>query len=207
MENTVKTYGVKYLVHFTKVENLQSIFANGILPVSELLSRKIEYNWNDEYRIDGYPTASCFSIGFPNYRMFYPTRNRYPHAEWAVLGIKREVLWEKECAFCKENAAHSNELSLSLTERKGVSGFHRMFEEYEGKPSRSEMRIPPYLPTNPQAEVLLFDKVELSYIIGVAFENKETKEKHHHLIPKDLKVFIQKDYFYPRNDHEFWRTD
>lgn len=62
---------IKYLVHFTRIENLSSIMSYGLIPVASLSERRIDYVNNDLYRIDGFENATCLSIQFPNYKMFH----------------------------------------------------------------------------------------------------------------------------------------
>lgn len=136
MRNAVKNRGIKYLVHFTRAENLVSIFNNGLVPVNTLDEREMDYYYNDQHRLDNCCDANCLSIQFPNYKMFYKYRYENSGTDWVVLGIKNTVLWEKDCAFCVENAASSNVTSIPLQRRKGVNAFNKLYNDYPGKPSR-----------------------------------------------------------------------
>lgn len=205
MRATVERSGIRFLLHFTQVKNLPSILAHGIVPVSELRTKNMLYNWNDKYRLDGFLNASCFSIESPNYRMFYKYRNENPHLDWIVLGIKKDILWEKDCAFCTENAASNNITQTTLQSRKGIHAFTSLFAEIPNKPTRRSLNLPPTVPTNPQAEVLVFDRVEPEHIFTVAFENSYTMEKYKHLIHGNINVEVQKWLFEPRGDYESWR--
>ncbi|MDW2878161.1 MULTISPECIES: DarT ssDNA thymidine ADP-ribosyltransferase family protein [Bacillaceae] len=205
MDKLVEEYGINYLVHFTKADNLESIFKNGLLPIKELQNKGINYNGNDEYRFDGCEDATSVSIQFPNYRMFYKYREQNREVDWVVLGLRKEILWQKKCAFCVENAASSNISSSSIAQRLGIEAFKKMYEEYPGKPSRQQLAIDKSLPTNPQAEVLVFDKIETSYIWGVAFLNQNLLNKYSNLIPVGVKSSIVPDLFSYRADYEWWR--
>ncbi|MGZ9819386.1 DarT ssDNA thymidine ADP-ribosyltransferase family protein [Peribacillus simplex] len=203
MENAVKKRGVEFLVHFTQMGNLENILTHGILPVSDL-EGVIEFNQNDNNRFDDCRDASCFSIEFPNYKYFYPQRIENPGVDWVVLGIRREVLWEKDCLFCNENAASNNVRFISRDDRRGIQAFHGMYGEFPGKPSRQQLGIRDSYPTNPQAEVLVIGEIEPRYIMGVAFENDKIMEKYNHLIPKNIKSIVFRDYFYGRSDYKYW---
>ena len=75
-------------------------------------------NYNDPYRYDDCTDASCFSIGFPNYKMFWGLRKDNPGKEWVVIACKPDILWLKDCVFCYENAASDTVTSIpSRTER------------------------------------------------------------------------------------------
>lgn len=205
MQNAIEQRGIKYLVHFTRIENVVSIFNNGLVPVDTLRQSSTIFSHNDDYRWDNCEDANCLSIMFPNYKMFYSYRNQNPNVDWVVLGINKNVLWEKNCAFCIENAASNNVTSTSLEERKGVEAFNRLYQEYPGKPSREDLGISSYLPTHPQAEVQVFDVIEPKYIWGVAFENISQKNKYETLLPSNLKLQVVPDLFSYRNDYEYWR--
>ncbi len=77
---------VRYLVHFTPVENLKSILVNGIAPRLYFEDGE-DCVVTDETRLDNHPECSCFSISFPNYQMFYRKRVE-TGKEFAVLLIK-----------------------------------------------------------------------------------------------------------------------
>lgn len=204
MQNAVEQRDIKYLVHFTRIQNLDSILRNGLIPVATLHQSGMRFSYNDEYRMDNCENANCLSIQFPNYKMFYSYRMQNPGVDWVVLGIKKEVLWEKDCAFCIENAASNNVTSTSLKARKGVQAFKRLYSEYPGKPSRKDLGIIPALPTHPQAEVLVFDIIEPKYIWGVAFVNSLQKEKYASLIPSNINSQVVPNLFSYRSDYEYW---
>ncbi|MDF2065094.1 DarT ssDNA thymidine ADP-ribosyltransferase family protein [Bacillus sp. Cr_A10] len=205
MQNAVEQRGIKYLVHFTRIENVVSIFNNGLVPVDTLRQGGMSFSHNDDYRMDNCEDANCLSIQFPNYRMFFKYRNENPGVDWVVLGIKKEVLWEKDCAFCIENAASNNVTSTLLKKRKGVEAFNRLYNEYPGKPTRTDLGIKPNLPTHPQAEALVFDVIEPEYIWGVAFESLYQKKKYASLIPSHIKSQVKGSLFSYRDDYEHWR--
>lgn len=205
IRNAVTERRIKRLVHFTSVDNLESIFKHGLLSVKSLDERKEVYYYNDEERIDNCLDAICLSIQRPNYSTFWRYRLNYPSADWVVLGIKKRVLWKKDCAFCVENAAHNNVRFIPIEDRKGLIAFNRLFEEYPGKPLRKELNIGSALPTHPQAEVLVFDRIEQSEIFGIAFENNYKMNKYKHLVPEGVSCQVQKWLFEPRKDYVHWQ--
>lgn len=99
MQNFVATRSIRNIVHFTRLSNLASIIANGIVPRSTLVAKNLLFEYNDAYRHDGYLNASCFTIGWPNYKMFYPIRCSNPDVNWAVIECSPAILWEKPCIF------------------------------------------------------------------------------------------------------------
>lgn len=127
--------------------------------------------------------------------MFYSYRANTQTRGWAVIALSTSVLWEHECAFCKHNAADSRVFRVAVEKLKAASAFKSMFDEddryklfaeFHGEDSnletRENNRLKSFDPTDPQAEVLVFDVIPPDKIIGVAFENgrllNEFREKY-----------------------------
>ena len=173
IRSIVEERGIAHLCHFTRVENLASILANGLVPRSRLEEENVQYVYNDDYRFDGCLNASCLTISFPNYRMFYPLRCSDDSKDWVVIRLNSRALWEKECAFCNNNAACGTVTSVPLEQRKNPQAFQSLFEDTTGMPSRVTTGVRQNFTTNPQAEVLIFDVVEPDFIVDVNFRNKQ----------------------------------
>lgn len=203
MRTAVQARDIKIAFHFTRYSNLPSIMRDGIISRSALEIQRSAVSFNDDYRHDNHREASCFSVGHPNYRMFYRLRQEYPQEKWAVLVVNAAILWEKDCAFCIENAASDNVRHIPIIQRKGVRAFNAMFEEIEGKPNRTILGIPPKCPTNPQAEILVFDVVEPRYILGACCQTLQMKQECERLFPE--RQFIHNsNAFSARTDHAHW---
>ncbi len=203
MQNEIKSREIEYLWHFTKVENLDSILKNGLIPRMTLEENSVQVGYNDQYRIDGHKDASCLSLGHPNYKMFYRPRCDDSSQEWVVIAIKPEVLWLKECAFCNENAASNSVTAIPIQERKGINAFRKMFEAVAGKPDRAALKLPDDCPTNPQAEILVFGEIEPKYIIGAIAPTKEVetnlKSKY-----SNFEFLYHRAFYSARLDYEHW---
>ena len=205
MEELIKKHDVKILVHFTRCDNLKNIFRYGLLTRSYLIDNKIYSIFNDTNRFDGYKNAICASISFPNYKMFYRLRYENPSIKWAIIIINKKVLIDKECAFCIDNAASNSETSIPIQQKKNKEAFDRLFEEYPGQFSRETLGIAKNMTTNPQSEVLIFDNIELEYILGIIFENESDKEQYKKDIPKEIEFIVHDNLFKGRVDYEYWR--
>ena len=204
MENEIKKFSIEYLLHFTKIENLSNIFLHGLLPRAALQNRRIEFQYNDDYRIDGYENAICVSIGFPNYKLFYSFRKRDENQKWVILALHPNILIDKDCAFCHTNAASNEVTSIPIEQRKGKGALRRLFDDIEGKPSRASLGIKS--PTNPQAEVLVFDAIEPHYIGAVITETEEIENHLGQSFPKYKQFFCNnKNFFKPRSDYTHWQ--
>ena len=204
MENFVNSREIEYILHFTRLVNLDSILSNGLIPIDELERMGINSEINDEYRYDNCKNALCCSIGHPNYKMFYSLRMNNPDVEWCVIGIKKDILWNKDCAFCVENAASNSVTSIPIHQRKGLQAFMKLFDEIENKPTRNTLDIPSYCPTNPQAEILVFDKINSNDILGVVFQSQQRVDEYTRRYNKNNFFHYHKAFFGPRKDYEHW---
>ncbi|RJT46022.1 DarT ssDNA thymidine ADP-ribosyltransferase family protein [Rahnella woolbedingensis] len=175
IQQIVKERKIACLLHFTRVENLEGIMSRGIIPIATSRQYQIPVLSNDAFRWDGRTTASCLSITFPNSLMFFKCRQADTQANWVVLGIQPAVLWEKNCAFCKRNAATREISGQSLASLQSPAAFAGMFDEIEEFDSRQTMSLKPSHTTDVQAEVLVFDIIEPRYVIGGVFNKPDIK--------------------------------
>lgn len=173
---------VPFLLHFTRVGNLSSIIQHGLYPVARACEIGITPQINDPHRFDGHLGATSLSIAFPNYRMFYKHRAENDGVEWVVLAIDPAVLWKKDCAFCRHNAADAKISSQPLAALKMVEALAGMFDEIEGIQTRAEQQLKTFDPTDGQAEVLVFDVIEPASIHGVVFNKATTRDQYRGLL-------------------------
>ena len=167
-------YGISSLMHFTRLENLSSIMKNGVLSRIELSRRNIPTLINDTERFDRQLDATCLSISFPNYQMFYRYRSNSSHI-WVVLQIDIHVLLS-DCAFCLTNAASNIVRHIPIEQRKQPEALDRLFEDYMDRNVailREDLDIPRNYPTNPQAEILAFTPIPQDLIQAVYVEKRE----------------------------------
>ena len=176
-----KDRNITTLVHFSKLEYLRSILEEGLLDRS-ILETRAEVSFNDPNRWDRQKNAICLNISFPNYKLFSkfsrPSENSNPdYSKWIVLLLKAAVLWELDCAFCKENAAANNVSKIPIEERKQPNALEGLFDEYytdnKGDSyNRHSSQLPEHFTTHPQAEVLVFDRIRTEYIQEIHFINE-----------------------------------
>lgn len=165
---------IPHLVHFTRCENLRSIFRHGLHSVTSSSAEDIRAIRNDKIRLDGRPDGISLSVTFPNYRMFYKYRQLDESSDWAVLILSNTILWEKECGFFKYNAADSRMRGLTRDQTMTSRALREMFENFD-QPRERWLR--PYDPSDPQAEVLVYDHIEPSFIEAVAFETADATDR------------------------------
>lgn len=171
----LKERGIKYLCHFTRLENLESILTNGLIPRSNLYN--LEFNpddnleisgvFNDTVRADNHPDAICLSISFPNSKMFYKLRREQENSRWVVIVLHSDLLLDKNCAFYPTNAASNSVNSLPVEDFQGGNALNTLFNGN----NEERQHLLPKDPTDVQAEVLVFDNIEINYIACCVFNS------------------------------------
>lgn len=149
----LKQRGVQHFVHFTPVDNLRDIFAEGIKPRNILEQKNKDFMLNDEYRFDGKDHANL-SITNPNIKMFYNFRKKYPDRSYAILLIDISILEQYAFSFTATNAANRKAIKCSVEEL--FSGDRPYYFESNWT-------------TDNQAEVLIKDTIDPKYIRQVQF--------------------------------------
>jgi hypothetical protein len=194
---------IKYVLHFTQLRNLPSIVQHGLLPRKDLSARRIPHTYNDDIRLDANLDASCLSLSWPNYKMFYQCRTANPGVDWVVIAFSPETLWKFDCAFCIENAASNRVRAVPLHDRKTPAAFQSMFLDQVFYPSREKLGIPEDFPTNTQAEILVFGTIPKSFINKVFVPSEHIAQK---CSTMGLSIPTQADSyaFDPRIDWKFW---
>ncbi|ACD96295.1 DarT ssDNA thymidine ADP-ribosyltransferase family protein [Trichlorobacter lovleyi] len=204
MRTAVENLQVSHLVHFTRLENLEGIMRQGIRTRYDLDNSGTGYIYNDDLRLDGYPNAASISVSYPNYKMFYSYRCADHNVPWVVLRLRPDILWEKNCAFCWENAASTNVTCIPIENRRGREAFLDLFVNKSGYPTRETTLIPRSYPTHPQAEVLVFGTIEPAYITRVDLPTRFNPNSVFSSINRHCEFWYDDDLFWPRLDHRHW---
>lgn len=190
---------IKNLYHFTDIYNLDNILLNGIIAREFLNNQFIAYEYNDKMRLEKKLDYNCISIGFPNYKMFYKCRSNKPQASWCVIELDSKILYEKECLFCIENAASTNETRRNKNDKTGVDGLRRL---YYDDFLREQLDITIDMPTNPQAEVLVYKEIETKYIKKIYFNNYDD---NYNKYKNRITAEVNEKYFKYRSDYAYWQ--
>lgn len=111
---------VGYFVHFTALENVESILEKGLLPRSVLDIDGIAYKANDAWRFDGRAHVNL-SITHPNTGYFFKVRKENPERCYVVLRINPGLLrWlaqnygDDSYKFMSTNAASRSAESVNV---------------------------------------------------------------------------------------------
>lgn len=178
IQNHATVIQAPYLLHFTRALNLPSITAHGLYPIDRVHEIGARPHINDQYRWDGHRNSTSVSIGFPNCKMLYKYRLEDATVDWVILVLSPSILWVKNCAFCRYNAADGRISRQPLLSLMSPPSFVGMYDEIEGLPSRLEQRLKSFDPTDVQAEILVFDVIEPQYIVGAIFEKAVVRDNY-----------------------------
>ena len=206
---------IEYLVHFTRFSNLKSILTHGLVSVHYCERWGIEYNANDLDRKDNCRDAVSLSVSFPNYMLFYKFREKFKNEKWAVILLSTDILLKEPCDYFGSNAASSfyrEDISdgfwgYSYTFKDTYKHFKSVFKSNINGITRSDLNIPDFYTTNPQAEILVYGLIPTNYFKAIVFDdinlcNLYNKE-YHELIPGIYKPKL----FSYREDYKFWQKE
>lgn len=218
---SMKKRGVTRFVHFTKVDNLESIMMRGLMPLSLMNGVPKEESAQRLNRYEG-TDALCLSVEFPNYRTFYHRRCVESDKTWCVLLLDaRKVIERYEPQFYWTNAASKSFLEPRFNAGNrndpcSAQAFDGMFYQTE-TPNRfltvtpRAGFIPDKYPTNPQAEIQIYDKITPDCISLVVFEDKESVARYQAAFsfgaPACTVDQCEVNYFAPRADWQEWRSE
>lgn len=200
---------VKYIVHFTRVENLPNILREGITPRTQLENSNSSFIYNDNLRLDGIKNSISLSISFPNYRMLYRLRKENPDADWAILLINPHSIFadfNNPPLFFKTNAASSKNKTQGQQSTNTL-----MSDLFYDQELRDKLQLPENFPTDPQAEILYTTTLDPASIELIHFETVDRQKdiKYIQNITQDnpdKKFLFSNEFFAPRADYAHWKS-
>ena len=196
------------LIHFTCLDNLESILTNGLLTRKYLNEHQIEYHYNDEKRLDDIQDSISLSITSPNYKMFYKIRSHHIDHSYIVLELDPSYVLELNCAFCYKNAASNEISSIPLKDRETKAAFIQLFKDRLDCPKREDLCLLDKEPTDPQAEILVLENIPVKAIKKVYFHTYATLNQYATLLDQyhiDYEQGKDSGFFRPRHDHSLWK--
>lgn len=161
--------GVKEIIHFTDIDNLESIALNGLLPRNLLEQEEIVYTFNDIHRFDGINHLNL-SITNPNINMFYRFRKNNPLRRYAVISIDISLIKElnpTDYYFTTTNAASNNAQIVNVEE---------LFSGYRGN-------LPENCSTDNQAELIIKSRIDLRFVNAIYVERLDDQVAISKLFP------------------------
>jgi len=211
----LKERDIKYLVHFTNLNNLESIIKNGILSKKLLEDKKIVYYNTDEMRLDNQLDYISTSITFPNYKMFCKKREEIKLQDWIILKIDSQIIIDKlDSLFLEHNSSDKEIRGLILQKKEyfmSNKALKNLFNDYvyiKGiKRTRENSLISPNMTTNPQAEVMIKDWIDIKYIKAIVVNDNSKKEKVRKILGDIIKIEVDESLFSYREDYNNWRSE
>ena len=217
----IKNRNIKYLIYFTRIENLKSILQYGIVPQKQHSFMNIRATGNNSkkryyFQVDG----NGYSIEFPNYRLLNRLReDGDPTDRYVVLCLSaKDVLLNTigEQVYCPDNALTNEKKYFEKNlEALFLEGYFKEGYVYDDEyhkeinVNRRDLRIPENYTTNPQAEIIICDIVEPKYIKKVVFESNVDKQKwlenNSEFQNQNVEFIVDNYFFGPRSDYEFWK--
>lgn len=211
---TIEKRKIKFLIHFTRVKNLESILTKGFLPRKYLTEQKISFCYNDKLRLDKNENATCFSIEYPNEFLLKGFQKEYNEDDWVIIQLDVQRIFNTHKGnkyYVNKNAGGATSW-LKDPRAKTSFAFDRMFTE-ENLDSRhpytrAEKKLKAYLPTNPQAEILIDGNISPECIKKICFENEthfnKFKEEIENKELLNTYDFVFDDFYFQSRDDINW---
>lgn len=197
---------IEEFVHFTNEQNLFSILQRGVLSRKDLEDNHIPFAFNDEIRLDGMQDAISMSVTSPNYRMFYKYRRVKSKADWIVLTFDSQKILRYKCAFYKANAGCNDSIKYKSDDRVDCCAFEEMFSDWDPYHCRESLGLGSNETTDPQAEVMVFDKIPVSCISRIIFRSSEQFNRYSSILNLyGIEGACIDFFFLPRHDYKQWK--
>lgn len=163
VKEVLEKRGIEKLIHVTNKKNLDSIKKNGLLPLTDLETEGIDYEFNDPLRLEKKRDAICLSVTEYNNFLFGSYQKRYPNNEYVVLEIDPKVLLDESVKkiYCDYNAAsrftQRSETNMEIMFKNRMKR-RAIIKTRKGKKKHE--------PTSYQSEILYCGKIDSKYIIN-----------------------------------------
>lgn len=174
IHSLIQERNITRLCHFTKSKNMPFILGEGIDSDNGILANNFISDLSylskiDENRFDKHEEYICTSVQYPNCYYFSTVVKKSQTEifnEWIILGISPNIISDST-KFCQVNAATKGGRMI----KKGNEAFESIFNEtVTGKKTFDRNKLyPKNVPTDIQAEVLIYNKIPKEYITSLIF--------------------------------------
>jgi hypothetical protein len=169
--------GISRLCHFTQSRKLSHILSDldGVWSTSKLQEKAPDLlDQTDKIRLDGHLEHICCSVEYPNTWYLSKIRDNDPvFKDWVIAFLNPALLWRDKTLFSPRNSAADGGALI----RSGYAGFSRLFVPSlvgaRGMTFARKAEMLPCCPTDDQAEVLVYEHVSRSDIIGIGVLSEE----------------------------------
>jgi hypothetical protein len=213
----VEHRSIERLCHFTRLRNLSSILQHGVLSRSKIANTECPVICNDPERFDRRLDRISLSVTFPNYKLFYRYQRQDSHIpdgdQWVVLLINPQICWTHDALFCRTNAASATVSRLHDDALSSPEAFESLFDDQLGNQGRELRRLPLNFTWDPQAEVLVKDRIAPDNIMCMAFPDHASCDAAQRLVAgvrewlrPPIDFAVDRLLFKPRHDYEYWKN-
>ena len=188
-------YGFSSLDHMTHIDNLDSIFKYGLLAHNnsykqvDISNKDVNLRRKVKENIYGRSIHDYVPFYFnPRNAMMYKNRNE----QVVILAFNKSLLYQKNALFTDRNAATRNvKFYNNLQDLDKINWNIVTSQSWNGKPE--------YVKQIMMAEVLVYNKVPINYLMGIYCKDESMKQ---YLMQKynlsSSKVSIQPELFFKR---------
>ena len=162
---------ISRLFHFTSIYNLESIVTNGFLGRDSLGKLNLKFIPSDNNREEPLIDGICFSLSRPN---TYMAARKILNGQELILleltGVDR-ILKNYNFVVSPGNFGNSllkKKIMSWPEEFVGAQGLMNLFKSQE---IREKYLVPSYEPTDPQAEIVILERLPWSYVDRIYFPN------------------------------------
>ena len=174
LADIIEERGITRLIHFTSVDNIDSILKYGIMSVKDMNEFGIKHDFNDTDRLDYVLDGISLSIQNPNSCLLKKFKEKYPNKKFVILVLDPALLYEitdnsktklASRIYCDYNAA------AKIT-KKNTENIEIMFPESFVNKTWKNTRInkDDDEPTSEQAEILFRETINPKYILEIKEE-------------------------------------
>ena len=170
---------IAHLFHFTHVNNLDSIFSDGIRTRQYLEKESIAHHVTDKDRLDGFKESISFSVGEPN-RLLLPEKSFQQNHELVILEVSANALLTQNFAAFPSNVASGYFQSEVITNSARYVGIRGLQGLFLNENLRREAKLSSEVPTDTQAELLFFENIDIQRIQRIHISGRfptESREK------------------------------
>lgn len=199
LEDEIKERGITRLCHFTKSKNFLNIINDSKYIYSVQQMSENMKDINDEHRYDHKLDHISCSIQYPNEYYLQTIKDKdILFKEWVVLLLKPEIILKEQTLFSPVNAATKNGKLIYPSSQ----GLQALFQNEVVSKYRCERTLfqPLNVPTDLQAEVLIYQCIESSYIYGLLVPTIEQAKSEYSRLKvlgkqEDFEIWYCKDIF------------
>ena len=172
---------ISRLFHFTSIHNLESIIRNGFLGRDSLREKNLDFKPSDNYREEPLIDGVCFSLSRPN--TYMAARKILSGQELILLeltGVDR-ILTNYNFVVSPGNFGSSLLKKKIMSWPEDFVGARGLLNLFKAQEIREKYSLPLYEPTDPQAEIVVLEKLPWSYVDRIYFPNSAEYSVSEHI--------------------------